>query len=210
MEIKNIILDLGGVIINLSYENTVNAFNSLGLQRFDELFTQKQQEHFFDDFEKGLLSEEEFRKELKRHLPFDITDKAIDEAWNSILLDIPYERLEFLRQLKSTHRLFLLSNTNHIHVKAFSAILEKEYGLNNFENIFDKIYYSCQVNMRKPDPEIFEKVISDNQLDIKETIFIDDSIQHVEGGRKVGLSSYLLEKNVTVDFFLKNLLSINK
>ena len=187
MKIKNIIFDLGGVIINLDYNRTANAFKELGFQHFDIIYSQKKQEHLFDDFEKGILSPEQFRSTIKLHINMQVTDQSIDAAWNAMLLDIPPEKMDLLHQLQNKYRIFLLSNTNIIHVKAFTAILENAYGLNAFEKVFEKVYYSCFLNMRKPDHEIFEMVINENKLNKEETIFIDDSIHHVEGAIRSGI-----------------------
>jgi glucose-1-phosphatase len=187
-----IIFDLGGVIIDLSYQRTAEAFVNLGLESFDAIYSKAKQTNLFDDFEKGILSEDGFRAELKKHLPGNTGDAQIDNAWNAMLLDIPFQRVEFLREVGAKYRIFLLSNTNRIHVKAFSKMADDIFGENNFLSVFEKSYLSCEMGMRKPDAEIFEKVLGDNHLDRSKTLFIDDSIQHVEGALKVGLNSKLL------------------
>lgn len=207
MQIKNIILDLGGVIIDVSYDATANAFKKLGIENFDELYSKKKQENFFDNYEKGIISDDEFRSEIRKHLVSSITDEQIDEAWNALLFTVPTARMDFLKSLKTTYRLFLLSNTNNIHIKAFTKILEKQYGKKVFENLFEKIYFSCRIKKRKPDAEIFNFVMDENKLEKSETIFIDDSIQHVEGAKKIGLPGYYLDlsKN-TLETFLPGIL----
>lgn len=188
-----IIFDLGGVIIDLSYHRTAAAFVELGLKNFDEIYSKAKQSHLFDDFEKGIMSEDGFRAELKKHLPQTTSDAQIDHAWNAMLIDIPVQRVEFLKRVGEKHRIFLLSNTNRIHVKAFTKMAEDIFGENNFLSIFEKCYLSCEMGMRKPDAEIFEKVISDNNLDRTKTLFIDDSKQHIEGASKIRLLSELLK-----------------
>lgn len=187
-----IIFDLGGVIIDLSYQRTAAAFVELGLKNFDDIYSKAKQSNLFDDFEKGIMSEVGFRSELKRHLPQNTTVTQIDHAWNAMLLDIPVQRVEFIKQVGAKYRIFLLSNTNRIHVKAFTKMADEILGANNFLSIFEKSYLSCEMGMRKPDAEIFEKVLSDNNLDRSKTLFIDDSIQHVEGALKIGLKGELL------------------
>ncbi len=188
-----IIFDLGGVIINLDYHRTANAFIDLGLKNFNEIYSKAQQTHLFDDFEKGILPPENFRAELMKYLPSETTDEQIDKAWNAMLLDIPPERVEFLRQLGRHFRIFLLSNTNVIHVKSFTEMAAGKFGEGKFESTFEKYYYSCNMGLRKPDREIFEAVLKENQLLREQTLFVDDSIQHVSGARQIGLPAELLE-----------------
>ena len=206
MKIKNIIFDLGGVIINLDYNRTANAFKELGFQHFDTIYSQKKQEHLFDDFEKGILSPEQFRSILKQHFNKPVSDLEIDQAWNAMLLDIPAEKMELLNQLQTNYRIFLLSNTNIIHVKAFTAILENAYGPNAFEKVFEKVYYSCFLKMRKPDHEIFEMVINENKLIKEETIFIDDSIHHVEGAIRSGIRGIHLANTDSLKVLINQIL----
>lgn len=197
-EIKNIIFDLGGVIINLDYSRTINEFNKLSNKPFETIFTQLQQSPVFDQFDKGTISESDFFEELKSSLHTEITIEEMAHAWNAMLLDFPLERLELLKQLKSKYRLFLLSNTNETHVKALESHLYQQHGHKNLEPFFEKVHYSFRMGMRKPDQEIFEFVLKDNQLNKNETIFIDDSPQHVQGAMNTGIQSYYLTKGKDV------------
>ena len=190
---ENIIFDLGGVIINLDYNRTAQAFIDLGLKNFNEIYSKAQQYHLFDDFEKGIMPPENFRAELRKYLPSETTDEQIDKAWNAMLLDIPVHRVEWLRKVGERYRIFLLSNTNTIHVDSFTKMADNVYGQGEFERVFERHYYSCQMGMRKPDAEIFERVLQENNLDKSRTLFIDDSIQHVEGAIRTGLHAELLK-----------------
>ncbi|MBK7965813.1 MAG: HAD family phosphatase [Bacteroidetes bacterium] len=187
-----IIFDLGGVIIDLDYQRTTAAFVKLGLENFDDIYSKAKQSNLFDDFEKGIMSEDGFRSELKKHLPENTSDYEIDQAWNAMLIDIPVHRVEFIKKLGQKYRIFLLSNTNQIHVKAFSKMADDIFGENNFLEVFEKHYLSCEMGMRKPDAEIFEKVLSENNLDRSKTLFIDDSKQHIEGALKIRIHAELL------------------
>lgn len=198
-EIKNIVFDLGGVIINLDMLATHNAFIALGVADFDSIYSQANQSGIFDGFDKGKISPEEFRNELRKHIPRDVSDPEIDAAWDAMLLDVPKEKLDLLTQLGKKYRLFLLSNTNVIHVKNFSAALQRVYGTPDFSPYFEKWYYSCNIGMRKPDAEIFEFVLNDNNLKAEETLFIDDSIQHIRGAGKLGIQTLFLDKNSKFD-----------
>jgi glucose-1-phosphatase len=193
-EIKNIIFDLGGVLINLDYGATREAFIRLGFTDFDNVYSQAQQNGLFDALDKGTLSPAEFRDKIRTYIDRSVTDKEIDDAWNAMLLDVPAERLELLKRLKEKYRLFLLSNTNTIHVERFSAELQRVHGTPDFTPYFEKWYYSCNIGMRKPDAEIFLHVLNENNLRAEETVFIDDSVQHIVAAQALGIRTVFLEK----------------
>lgn len=206
MKIKNIIFDLGNVILNTDHEKAADAFKKLGLEDFESIYSVKKQEKLFDEFEKGNISDAQFRDVVRQYINQKVTDAEIDKAWNAMLLDVPSDKMELLNELKSMYRLFLLSNTNVIHVKSFTASIDSCYGSNTFGNIFEKTYYSCFMHMRKPDAEIFECVISENKLMKTETVFIDDSLQHVEGAKASGINGYLLEAQQSLQELVKQIL----
>ncbi len=190
---KNIIFDFGGVIINLDYELTTQAFKRLGIDDFSSLFSKAKQNNLFDDYEKGVISSDKLRSELKKVLPPSTTNEQIDDAWNAMLLDLPNERLELLLKFKDTHQTYLLSNTNEIHINTFHSQLRKMHNEENLNNYFDKVYFSYKIGMRKPDAEIFEFVLNENNLIAEETLFIDDSIQHIEAANKLNINTHHLE-----------------
>lgn len=162
--IKNIIFDFGGVILNIDYKLTEQAFAKLGLKDFDRIYSQATQEELFDVFEKGFISPADFRKGIRKFIHDDVSDSQIDEAWNSMLLDLPIERVRLLDKLKTKYRIFLLSNTNQIHCDTFSANMQKQLSRDIFSDVFEKAYFSHKVKMRKPNEEIFELVLKENNL----------------------------------------------
>ena len=204
-EIKNIIFDLGGVIINLDPNKTISEFNKLSKTPFEAIYTQLQQSTIFDLFDKGHISENDFFLELKNVTQTTATTHELKQAWNAMLLDFPAHRLELLKKLKPHYRLFLLSNTNETHITEFENTLLKTHQLKNLESFFEKVYYSCRMGMRKPDANIFESVLLENNLKANETIFIDDSPQHVEGALTVGIKAYVLPKEKEVEELIKEL-----
>jgi len=197
-EIKNIIFDLGGVIVNLDIPKTISEFNKLSSKPFESIYTQLQQTPIFDLFDKGQINERDFFIELKPFLNASVTNHQMLLAWNAMLLDFPKHRLDVLNNIKTKYRLFLLSNTNETHIAQFENDLFVQHGFKNLEPFFEKVYYSCRVGMRKPDEEIFQYVLSQNNLNAKETVFIDDSPQHIDGALKTGINAYLLAKNEDV------------
>jgi HAD superfamily hydrolase (TIGR01509 family) len=204
-EIKNIIFDLGGVIINLDIPKTISEFNKLTNKPFESIYTQLHQSPIFDLFDKGQISEADFFFELNNSLDQPLTHKQLLNAWNAMLLDFPIHRLELLNQLKQRYRIFLLSNTNETHIAQFENDLYQHHGYKNLEPFFEKVYYSCRINMRKPDREIFDFVLQENTLNASETIFIDDSPQHIEGALKTGIKAHLLSKEKDIKSLIEQL-----
>lgn len=203
--IKNIIFDLGGVIINLDTTKTIAEFNKLSYMPFEAIYTQAGQNSLFDDFDKGHVSTEEFFDELRKELRYTGPDIDLLKAWNAMLLDVPEKRLDTLVTMKQNYNTFLLSNTCEPHIAAFEHDLYLKHGVKNFNDYFDEVYYSCRMGMRKPNKEIFEFVLETNNLKPEETVFIDDSIQHVKGAGECGISAFLLPKGDEITDFLKGL-----
>lgn len=194
--IKNIIFDMGGVIININYHLTAQAFEKLGVNGFDKIFAQVQQMGFIDDFEMGKVSPAEFRNLIREATNQNFSDAQIDKAWNSLILDMPLSRIRILEKAKNDFNIFLLSNNNAIHYRFLSKKFESLYPILQLESLFQKTYYSHLIGMRKPNANAFNLVIQENNLTASETLFIDDSPQHIEGGVKCGLNTFFVdEKN---------------
>ncbi len=204
-EIKNIIFDLGGVIINLDTHRTIEEFNKISQIPFEEVYSQANQIEIFNLFDKGKISEFEFFSELRKQIRYEGPEVDLLYAWNAMLLDVPENRLDLLVEMKQNYSTFLLSNTCETHITAFENDLYLDHGVKNFNDYFDEVYYSCRVGMRKPDKEIFEMVLSKNKLKPEETVFIDDSIQHVKGAGQCGINAYLLPKNMEVEELIRQL-----
>ena len=197
-----IIFDLGGVILNIDYHATIAAFQKLSIPNFETLYAQAKQNHVFDQLETGALSNEDFRAYIREESQMELTDAKIDQAWNAMLLDLPYERIEILKNVGNEKPIYLLSNTNAIHIDWFTKYMNKEHiGFSNFNDLFVNTHYSSQLGDRKPNASCFEKVLSINDLQAEKTLFIDDSAQHIEGAKKVGLNAYHLEEETIVDLF---------
>ena len=196
--IKNIVFDLGVVILNVNYSRTLDAFTHLGLENAEQVYSKSNQIPCFDQLEKGEIGPVAFCEALRVYLPSEVTDESIVDAWNAMLGELPVERLELLESVKKHYRMFLLSNTNELHVASYLKTLKQTHGLDNLSHVFEKEYYSHKVGMRKPDKEIFDFVLDDNGLDASETVFIDDSIQHVRGAEKAGIMAIHLDDSKTL------------
>ncbi len=193
MSFRTLILDLGGVLIDVDYGASARHFAALGFPDFGALYSKAKQTDLFDRFETGDLSPAGFRDEVRALLRADIADADIDAGWNAMLGTIPPERIALVNELRQRYQLLLLSNTNAIHVPAFEAIIARDLGISDFKGLFHGAYYSCELGMRKPLADIFQHVVAKHGADPARTLFIDDSIQHVIGARQAGLQAEHLE-----------------
>lgn len=197
--VRHIIFDFGGVLLNIDYKRTEQAFVDLGLPEFGRLYSQLQQTDLFDRFETGKIGGPEFIRELKTSTGLQATDAQVTDAWNAMLLDLPLRRLQILQQLQLHFDTFLLSNTNEIHEAAFNKILKAQAGFQSMGVFFDKVYYSHHVGLRKPGPEIFRMILEQNGLSAEKTLFIDDSPQHIATAKALGLQTIFLEPGMTIE-----------
>ena len=191
--IKNIIFDFGGVLLNIDFKRTFDAFKKLGYKDFDELYSQHQADPLFQDLEKGLITEKEFYNQLSTILPFPSENEKLKNAWNAMLISYRKESLDFLIELKDRYSLYLLSNTNAIHYECFSKLLDEETQYKNLEDFFTNAWYSHKINRRKPDVETYEFVLQDAGINAEETLFIDDSYSNLPNAEKIGIKTHLLE-----------------
>lgn len=202
MKIKNIIFDLGGVILNIDFKLMHAAFERLGVKDFASVYALSRQDKIIDHFETGQITVDQFRQHMKTLFNLSISDEEFDNAWNAMLLDLPKQKADFIQQLREKHHLniFLLSNTNEIHLMK----IKKQHG-QLFQTCFHKEYYSNEVGNNKPNPEIFLQVLNENDLLAEETLFLDDTLQHVEAARNLGLHAELITKDFTIFDILKML-----
>jgi HAD superfamily hydrolase (TIGR01509 family) len=187
--IKNIIFDLGGVLLHINYQKTILAFKDLGVENFDELFSQMKQTPVFDEFEVGKISSEQFADELNRKIK-NASQQQIFEAWNAMLGGLKEEEFVLLKKIKTRYNIYLLSNTNQLHLEWISKHVEH---YNQFESLFLATHYSHQLGKRKPDQKTFEALLQLHKLEAEQTLFIDDTAIHVEGARKAGLHAIHLD-----------------
>ncbi len=190
--IKNIIFDLGGVLLNIDYHKTADSFKALGVHQFDELYSQANANHLFEALETGDISEDHFYQEIKQYCGPGTTRQQIQLAWNAILLDFRMDSLSVLESVKDKYNLYLLSNTNSIHLTEFNKKLLEEAGQTSLDAYFKKSYYSHIIRMRKPYVATYQWVLNDAQLIAGETLFIDDSINNIKGAVDAGIQTHHL------------------
>jgi putative hydrolase of the HAD superfamily len=204
--IKNIIFDYGNVIFHINFQQVADAWKALGIDNADEFYGHRKQDDVFNALERGQITPSEFRDRIREltHKP-ELTDQQIDDAWNAIFIGIPKGNHELLLEIKKKYRTFLLSNINAIHYDYVHDYLQREFDMKDNSDLFEKTYYSHLMGKRKPDAEIFEQVLRENNLNPAETLFIDDSPQHLETARKLGLQTYLMTAPDNIqDYFKTN------
>lgn len=202
--IRNIIFDLGGVFFGVDYRRQEAAFRQAGFADYGRWYSQLKQDELFDNFETGSITVPEFRDRIRKAARMELSDSLIDECWNSILLGMPSDALELIRKVSTRYRIFLLSNTNALHETGFRKMLDEQYGSGLPESLFEKVYLSHRVGMRKPDPGIFKFVLHDSGLVAQETVFIDDSPQHVEGACAAGITGWWLQEPMNTGRLLQD------
>lgn len=185
--IDSIVFDFGDVFINLDKQATPLALKKLGLTEWSSTI-----DSLNFNFEKGLITRTEFLAGLNNLVPKASPEEVL-AAWNAVLLDFPMYRLEFLEELSKNYTLFLLSNTDSIHINHFKE-KEGEVFYNRFYNCFEKVYFSYDLGKRKPEVEIYHYVINENNLIPEKTLFVDDNLDNIEGAKKIGLQVWHLQK----------------
>ena len=195
-KIKNILFDLGGVIIDIDVNKTAQQMAFiLGLENpsnGDNVLNHE----IFKQYETGMLKSDEFIQALKNMAQKDVQESKIMEAWNAMLLHIPERRVRLLENLMKKKRLFVLSNTNELHVNHFNKMIP---GYSNLSQLFEKIYYSNEIGYRKPTKEAFHIVIKENSIAPTETLFIDDTIENIKAASEMNFQTLLVkgDKDIT-------------
>lgn len=199
--INTIIFDFGDIFINLDKKATIDGLKKLGLEEWNADL-----DHLNIQFEKGNISKNEFLGGFQKQLP-NASIEEILEAWNAILTDFPLYRLEFLQMLSKKYRLFLLSNTDSIHINTFEQRVGTSF-YSDFYQCFEKVYFSFEMGMRKPDSEIYLTLLNKHELQPKRTLFIDDKKENTDAAQALGIHVWNLQvgKEDVVDLFEKEIL----
>ncbi|MBO9584221.1 MAG: HAD family phosphatase [Flavobacterium sp.] len=199
--INAIIFDFGDIFINLDKPATISGLQKLGMTEWNNDFEQLNL-----SFEVGAISPEDFVGGFQKQLPHASKEEVL-KAWNAVLADFPFYRLEFLQELSKKYRLFLLSNTDSIHINTF----EEKSGVSFYKDFyacFEKVYFSFDIGMRKPDPKIYQFVLDENNLTAENTLFVDDKTENTDSAAALGIKVWNLQvgKEDVVDLFSKGLL----
>ncbi len=178
--VNNVVFDLGGVLFNLSEQATLDAFEKNGVKNVNEKYKKMIESEWFRDFEIGTIPPEEFRNHMRKLMEIDLSDEVFDSCWNAMITSYPPINRAFLRRIAEKNNLYVLSNTNVIHVKYFEPIA------NWPSYLFKKRYYSNEIHFRKPDLECFNFVVNDAKITPEDTVLLDDRIDNIENAKKAG------------------------
>lgn len=185
--IKAVVFDFGNVIINIDVEKTISAFAELSFKssaRVKQLFTEAE---VFRKYETGFYADDEFRDVIRQVLSYPLNDQEIDHAWNALLLDVPKKRLDFIENLKLKYPVYLLSNTNNIHIEQCKSYFRNTFGIANFELLFNETFLSYKMGLWKPDYKIYDAVINKIDLSPQEILFVDDNQDNIDAAADMGI-----------------------
>ena len=200
--IKNILFDLGAVLIDIDFNKVAEAFGDLGIEKFEQQFSQLNASHLFENLETGKISDADFHKAIQAQTGKPLSASEINDAWNAILLDFRKESMRFLTSLKNQYKLYLLSHTNVIHLTKVNEILDNQLGEKDLDVYFHKAYYSHKIGLRKPGKESFQFVLNDANIIAEETFFIDDTLPNILSAKEMGFKTHHLLPGERVEHLL--------
>lgn len=198
-KIKNVLFDLGGVLLNIDYQKTAIAFTQLGVQQFDELYSQAAASDLFEALETGDITEDDFYAATLLYCAPSTTRQQMETAWNAMLLNFRISGLNHLETLGKHYAIYLLSNTNSIHLRAFNTMFQQQTGKTALDDYFIKAYYSHLIHQRKPNVATYTSVLADAGLLAEETLFVDDSINNIIAAKQAGLQVHHLLPNEQIE-----------
>ena len=203
-KIKNIIFDLGGVILDIDETIVYKELEKMGIKT-SELAHSKEFIEIMSKFDTGIYTAPIFRKRMKALIRQEkMTDEKFDSIWNAMLLDIPRERVEAIEKVKKHYKIFLMSNTNVIHYDLYVRDLQLRFGYNEFDELFDKSYFSFAEHLEKPDPRFFELILDHEGLLPEETLFIDDTEKNINIAKSLGINTYHISREELVRNLFEN------
>jgi len=203
-KIKNIIFDLGGVILDIDENIVYKELEKMGIST-SELAHSKEFIDIMSKFDTGIYTAPTFRKKTKAILGQEkMTDQRFDAIWNSMLLDIPRERIEAIEKVKKHYKIFLMSNSNVIHYDLYVRDLQLRFGYNEFDELFNKSYFSFAEHLEKPDPRFFELILDHEGLLPEETLFIDDTEKNIKVAQSLGIHTYHISREELVRNLFEN------
>lgn len=203
-EISAVLFDFGNVIIDIDLQKTIDAFADLTLKSAKQVKTLFDEADIYRKYETGFYNDDEFRDVMRQLLGFPLNDNEIDKAWNALLISSPRHRIEYLERLRIEMPIYMLSNTNKIHIDWCTRYYHKEFGYNNFRNLFRTAFMSYEMGMWKPDKEIYESVLKEINLKPNQVLFLDDNIHNIASAKEMGINCILIEKHTCFTEILKN------
>lgn len=201
-DVDFLIFDLGNVIIDIDYQHSLRLIKSKVPAHLHPRVDHFYVTDFHKAYEKGLIDSPTFRNEVRSYFEQSWSDQEVDELWNSLLGKIPPYRLELVKKLRQTHQLGVLSNTNEIHIQGVYGLLKEEFQADSFDPFFDRIFYSHEMGLAKPDVAIYEKMVNELGTSPERVLFFDDLLANVEGAKKIGIHAVQVTgPQVLLDYF---------
>lgn len=189
-------------MLNLDYGKTSEAFKAMGFVEFDAMYSQFRADELFAKLETGQVTDADFYTVLQKVAPKEISREQLTTAWCAMLLDFRVESLAALDGIRKRYNIYLLSNTNSIHLQAFHRIYEEQFGSGFLDDHFTKAYYSHHMGLRKPDSKIYSYVLEDAGINAAETVFIDDSWINLPPAEALGIRTHLLQPGERIEALL--------
>lgn len=205
MKFKAVIFDFGNVIINIDIPRTFQAFASLTGKRQAVIEKLVLENQLFRRYETGQFTDIEFREIVRQTVGFPLSDIEVDKAWNSLLLDIPQRRIDLLKEIRRKYPIYLLSNTNNIHIEASNSYLKKAFGYKHLDELFDQLFLSYEIGMWKPDTEIYQYVLDEINLKPHEVLFFDDNPHNIQSASALGMQTILVEPPTCMTEYCKTI-----
>lgn len=202
-DIKNIIFDLGGVLLNIDPSITGKELKEMGVQNLPQVLEKLASSRIYERLDTGALSDPGFRDEVRKACDMNLSDEQVDEAWNALLLDFPAPRVQMLKELNENYRIFLLSNTNSIHFISYTKTFREVHGF-EMKSLFEQLFLSFEMGVHKPDAEIYNMSLEKGGLKASETLFIDDSLANAEAAVACGLAALHLKSGMEITDQVKN------
>jgi HAD superfamily hydrolase (TIGR01509 family) len=204
---KAVLFDFGNVVIDIDPELTLHAFSELSGKSVERVRSVISESQLFRRYETGAFDDDEFREIVRQTLGYPFSDDEVDKAWNALLLDVPPHRIDLILDLKANHKVFLLSNTNSLHINACDSYFRQQFGMDSVASLFDKAFYSYEMGLWKPEEQIYLQVLAETGLVAEEILFIDDNQSNIESAKKLGFQTIHLipPDDITNHFDLKTL-----
>lgn len=204
--VKAIVFDFGNVIINIDLDRSFQAFADLTFKSVSKIKTLFSEAEIFKKYETGFYSDDEFRDVIRQTLSYPLNDEEIDAAWNALLLDVPKERIDYIENLRYKYPVFLLSNTNGIHIDKCSQYFRTQHNIPDFKKLFTEVFLSYKMGLWKPDYQIYQKMLDKIDFKPEEVLFVDDNQDNIDAAKDLGINAIKINPPESFIKILDNLL----
>ncbi|MFT5885971.1 MAG: HAD superfamily hydrolase (TIGR01509 family) [Arcticibacterium sp.] len=190
---KAILFDFGNVVINIDPELTIKALSEISNKPLERVREKMEMSQLNKRYEMGLFTDDEFREIVRQTIGYPFSDAEVDKAWNALLLDLPPHRIKLILELQSSYPVYLLSNTNNIHITRCNRIFREEFGIPDVKTLFKRAFYSYEMGLWKPDPKIYQEVLDEIEQKAEDVLFIDDNASNIASAAKMGFQTVLMD-----------------